>query len=194
MPAPRTRVLRLALPLPLPSLFDYLPPEGVDPDERWAGCRARVTFGKKVLVGVIAEAGEAEVSDGLRRVEEILDPVPLLHGELFRSLRWAAAYYHRPLGDVLATALPALLRQGEALPDTARHAWRLTEAGATARTRLRAGTRPRAMAERLAAAPVDENLLADIEQWRATLRSLQERGFVVREVVQEAASAEPTRS
>jgi len=31
---------------------------------------------------------------------------------LSRRLRWAAGYYHAPLGEVLATALPGLLRSG----------------------------------------------------------------------------------
>jgi primosomal protein N' (replication factor Y) len=193
MPAPETTVLRLALPLPLPALFDYLPPADLAADPAWVGCRARVEFGKKRLIGVIAEVGAAQVSEGLRRVEAVLDGRPLLDGELWRSLRWAASYYHRPFGDVLATALPALLRQGEPLPDTARHGWRLTEAGGTARTRLRAGTRPRAMAERLAGGMVDEQELAAMDQWRATLRTLQQRGFAERMPTGNAPSAIPSR-
>ena len=39
-------MLRVALPVPLPQAFDYLPPagQGVGPD--WLGCRVRVPFGR----------------------------------------------------------------------------------------------------------------------------------------------------
>jgi primosomal protein N' (replication factor Y) len=194
MPAPETTVLRLALPLPLPRFFDYLPPEGIAAHAGWVGLRARVPFGNKQLVGVVAEVGPAEAREGLRPVQALLDSTPLLPDELWQTLRWAAGYYHRPLGDVLATALPALLRQGEALPDTARHAWRLTEAGQTARPRLRAGTRPRAMAERLAVGTTAEDELAQFEQWRATLRTLQRRGHAERIVLEGAAAQAPARA
>ena len=53
----------------------------------------------------------------LRALLGQLDPEPLFHGELLHSLRWLARYVHAPLGEVLATALPAALRRGEPLPD-----------------------------------------------------------------------------
>ena len=76
----------------------------------------------------------------------------LFHGELFESLRWLARYTHAPLGEVLATALPAALRRGEPLPDTHAWAWRLTEEGATRLASLRAGSKPRHFAGLLQAA------------------------------------------
>ncbi|MEE7547792.1 hypothetical protein HF319_12760, partial [Xanthomonas sp. Kuri4-1] len=50
--------LRVALPVPLPRLFDYLPPPGAAPAEP-VGCRVRVPFGSRELVGVVVEPGEA---------------------------------------------------------------------------------------------------------------------------------------
>src|SRR6186713_2972965 len=133
-------VLRVALPLPLPRLFDYAGADGRPALPEQVGCRVRVPFGTRELVGLVAATGPAEAGDvELRAVSSVLDDMPLLHGELADSLRWLARYTHAPLGEVLATALPAALRRGEPLPDTHAWAWQLTEAGHTVLPGLRAG-------------------------------------------------------
>jgi len=201
-------VLRLALPLPLPQLFDYRPPAGLSAEPGLIGRRARVPFGSRSLIGVIAEVGPPERAEApLREAEAVLDAAPLLHGELLASLRWLARYTHAPLGDVLSTALPATLRRGEPLPETQGWAWRLTEAGRTALPRLRG--RPRRVAEVLAGLPaaqrqdtrgpaaepaarhaaderpegdgIDEiRLDTTLDDWRTAARSLRERGLAER--------------
>ena len=195
-------VLRLALPLPLPQLFDYRPPAGLSAEPGLVGRRAQVPFGPRSLVGVIAEVGPPERPDApLRAADAVLDAAPVLQGELLASLRWLARYTHAPLGEVLATALPAALRRGDPLPETQAWAWRLTEAGRTALPRLRG--RPRRLADRLTGPPteaeaaaleppeatdgtpqaeaVDETRLdAALDDWRAAARSLRERGLIER--------------
>lgn len=182
MSAPATRLLQVALPLPLPRLFDYLPPPGHGASEADIGRRVRVPFGRRELIGVIAGIGPADTGDGreLRPADALLDAAgPVLHGELLDSLRWLARYLHTPLGEVLATALPSTLRQGEALPDTGIILWQLTEAGHTALPRLRAGSRTRRLAELLAAAALDEAALGDrLDGWREAARALAKRGLV----------------
>jgi primosomal protein N' (replication factor Y) len=187
---PIAPVLRVALPVPLPRLFDYLPPPGEVADAGWAGCRVRVPFGSRELVGVVAGLGAPDPqAPEARPALARLDPLPLLAGELAASLHWLAGYLHAPLGEVLATALPAALRRGEPLPDTHAWAWRLTEAGATALPALRAG-RPRHLAGLLQPAPMAEALLDDaLQGWRAAARTLAERGLVERVAI--AATAEP---
>ncbi|MBB5207790.1 primosomal protein N' [Chiayiivirga flava] len=182
MPDRVPSVLRVALPLPLPRLFDYLPPRGVAASAALVGRRVRVGFGSKVLVGIVAGIDAPDPAAGtLREADAVLDATALFDAELDASLRWAAGYWQRALGDVFATALPGPLRHGEPLPDTARAVWRLTEAGATATPALRAGTRPRALAERLRAGAQDEDALAAWSpQWRTPLRSLARRGLVER--------------
>src|SRR5688572_6210040 len=156
---PEACVLRVALPLPLPRLFDYLPAAGSRPGPHHRGRRVQVPFGSRELVGVVADVGPpAADAPDLRAAVAVLDPAPLLHGELFDSLQWLARYLHAPLGEVLATALPAALRRGEPLPATHAWAWRLTEAGRSALPGLRAG-RPRRFAELLRSAPSDEDTL-----------------------------------
>jgi primosomal protein N' (replication factor Y) len=190
-PAADNPVLRVALPLPLPRLFDYRPIGGIA-DPEMIGCRVRVPFGPRELVGVVAGVGPAaDGIDGLRDAIAILDPAPLLGGELFDSLQWLARYNHAALGDVFATALPASLRRGDALPATDRWAWQLTEAGHAARTGLRAGSRPRRLADHLVDGGSDEESLADaVDGWRAAARALAGRGLIVR-VASTAASQAP---
>lgn len=176
-------ILRVALPLPLPRLFDYRAPGTEAATSDWIGRRVRVPFGPRELVGVVAEIGPAE--DGTHELREILarlDDAPLLHGELADSLRWLSRYTHAPLGEVLATALPAALRRGEPLPDTHAWAWRLTEAGATHLPALRAGTRPRRFADLVQAAGLhgEDALDAAMDDWRTAARALAKRGIVER--------------
>ncbi|WP_140726469.1 primosomal protein N' [Pseudomonas sp. Hp2] len=178
------RTLQVALPVPLPQLFDYLPPSGTAVPDDAIGRRVGVPFGPRELAGVVVGLGEQAAPDGLREILAWHDDVPLLTGELPRSLQWLARYTHAPLGEVLATALPGPLRRGEALPDTRTWAWRLTEAGHTGRPGLRRGTRPARLAELLAAAPIDEDRLdLQLEGWREAARSLSRRGLAERVAV-----------
>ncbi|WP_434212392.1 primosomal protein N' [[Pseudomonas] boreopolis] len=178
------RTLQVALPVPLPQLFDYLPPSGTAVPDDAIGRRVGVPFGPRELAGVVVGLGEQAAPDGLREILAWHDDVPLLAGELPRSLQWLARYTHAPLGEVLATALPGPLRRGEALPDTRTWAWRLTEAGHTGRPGLRRGTRPARLAELLAAAPIDEDRLdLQLEGWREAARSLSRRGLAERVAV-----------
>ena len=174
-------VLKVALPLPLPRLFDYLPADGAAADADAIGRRVRVAFGNRGMCGVVAAIGPAEAAhaDALKPVEW-LEPEPLFSGELLASLRWLARYLHAPLGEVLATALPAALRRGEPLPDTHAWGWCLTEAGATALPAMRIG-RPRALAQWLASGSRDEAALDALQSgWRTAMRALLHRGLVER--------------
>lgn len=183
MPAsllPPASTLRIALAVPLPQLFDYLAPPGTAPTEP-VGCRVQVPFGPREMVGVVVEQGCATSTEGLRAAQAWLDPAPLLRGELWDSLRWLARYTHAPLGEVLSTALPGPLRRGEPLPDTHHWGWQLTAAGRARRDTLRAGSRPRQLAELLADAVVDEDVIgARMDDWRPAARSLDKRGLAER--------------
>jgi primosomal protein N' (replication factor Y) (superfamily II helicase) len=107
-------VLQIAVPAPLFQAFDYLPPAGVDAHTLRPGLRLRVPFGRGRRVGVLlGAAAQTEVSAArLKRALEILDDEPVLPPDLLELCRWAADYYHHPLGEVLATALPTRLREG----------------------------------------------------------------------------------
>ena len=97
---PAAPCLQVALPLPLPRLFDYLPPAGVEATPALVGQRVRVPFGPRELVGVVAAIGTPEPGVELRQAHALPDPEPLLAGELLDSLRWLARYTHAAPGEV----------------------------------------------------------------------------------------------
>ncbi|HEY0231409.1 MAG TPA: primosomal protein N', partial [Dokdonella sp.] len=148
-------ILRLALPVPLNTLFDYRAPAGVAPT---AGCRVLVPFGKRAVVGVVVEQAAASDldDDKLKPIERVLDERPLLTPELMSTLRWAARYYHHPLGEVLQAALPVALRSARELPLCGIEALQSTPAGvaALADPKRRRGTHGDALLEVLAAGPL----------------------------------------
>ena len=188
---PTCPTLRIALPVPLPQTFDYLPPPGSPaPDAGDKGRRVRVPFGNRELVGMVEGIGAVQDQATLREALQWLDGPPLLGGELHASLRWLARYTHAPLGEVVATALPAPLRRGEPLPDTHAWGWELTAAGREGAARLRGGSRPRRLAELLGDGALGEEVLAvRMDGWREAGRSLLKRGFAQRVALAESAPA-----
>jgi len=94
-------VLRVALDVPLPKLFDYRAEEATRAD---IGYRALVPFGKKHRVGVIVDvAAKSEVADSrLRAVGRILRDVPPLPRDWLALAQFCSDYYQRPLGEVVA--------------------------------------------------------------------------------------------
>jgi len=181
VPADDVVVLRVALPLPLPRLFDYAAPAGTTAMPDAIGRRVRVPFGPRELTGIVAavEAPDMSTTAELRTAIAWLDDAAMFHGELFESLRWLSRYAHAPLGEVLATALPAVLRRGEPLPDTHAWAWRLTAAGSEPLVALRG--KPQRLAELLRDGARDEASLDDaLDGWRSAARALHKRGLAER--------------
>ncbi len=187
--------LQLALPVPLPTLFDYAPAAGLAVGMDDVGRRLRVPFGAREMVGIVAGVAEVAPEVALREAGAFLDNQPVLAGELWTSLHWLARYLHAPLGEVLATALPASLRRGDPLPDIAEYGWRLTEAGHTALPGLRAGA-PRQLAEWLQAQGIGSELELDIAQpgWRAPMRNLRKRTLVERIDIEAPSSGQATHT
>lgn len=124
-------VLRVAVPAPVPTLFDYLPPLGVLPSELAPGMRVRVPFGTASRVGLLIELA-AESDQPLERLKlasSLLDRAPLIDAAELRYWLWAAHYYHHPVGDALLGALPLSLRRGGTGSEGPVSGWRLTPAG-----------------------------------------------------------------
>lgn len=104
--------------VPLSREFDYLAPNtGALPS---AGCRVLVPFGRRQQVGlVLGHSNESSLPAGkIRRCNAAIDDSPLLAAADLRLIRFTSDYYHHPIGEVVAAALPALLRQGKALHPT----------------------------------------------------------------------------
>ncbi len=189
-------IVRVALPTPLRRLFDYRAgPAGHDPIA--AGTRVRVPFGQRRLIGVAMEtAASSELpEERLKPVLERLDPHPIFDPATLALLGWAADYYHHPVGEVLAAALPKALRLGAAI-DSAEERWIFTPAGLEAYTRGDPRRAPRqrqllaALAEGAGAAPAgtDASPLAagltavaldeKLGSWREAARALIARGWL----------------
>ena len=187
------RILKVAVNVPLSRQFDYLPPdaERVPP----LGGRVLVPFGRQRLVGVVTgHAAESDLpASKLRHAIATLDDTPLLSAEDLWLIRFTSAYYHHPLGEVVAAALPALLRQGRSLHPTLNYI-AVTDAGAAADIEALAKRAPR-QAELLETVRdaggngIDVETLAELlPNWSRAAKPLLEKGLATRF---EARLAEP---
>ena len=114
MPANNASILRIALPVPLRRLFDYLVPTDFDIETLQPGLRVSVPFGRQQLTGALIEIADQSSFpvNKLKRALAILDKEPPLTPVLFELAQWAACYYQYPLGEVLSALLPQTLREG----------------------------------------------------------------------------------
>ncbi|HEY1182022.1 MAG TPA: primosomal protein N' [Rhodocyclaceae bacterium] len=105
-------ILRVALDVPLPRLFDYLCDAAEDGD---VGRRVRVPFGRGEKVGlIVAVLGESDQpADKLKFAAEILRDMPALPADWITLCEFCARYYQHPLGEVMSLALPPMLRRGK---------------------------------------------------------------------------------
>ena len=111
-------ILKVAVNVPLSREFDYLPPKkGSEP---FVGSRVRVPFGRREQVGmVLGFANESDVpADKMRRCTGVLDETAILSEADLWLIRFTSDYYHHPVGEVVAAALPSLLRHGKPLHPT----------------------------------------------------------------------------
>ena len=110
----KSPVIRVAINAPLSRLFDYLAPEDGNAKP---GCRVRVPFGRRPQTGLVMEtANSTDVPENkLKRASALLDDEPVLTEADLWLIRFTSDYYHHPIGEVAAAALPALIRQGKPL-------------------------------------------------------------------------------
>ena len=114
------KILRVALDVPLASLFDYAQPEGVEAE---VGDRVVVPFGARQRLGVVIErAQDSAYQAKLKPIAGVRDDAPRLGSEWLALIRFLATYYQRPLGETAIGALPPRLRSLKALPRAARRA------------------------------------------------------------------------
>lgn len=110
-------ILRVAIDAPVYGVFDYLPPLDWLLVPLARGLRLLVPFGNSRRIGFLWEHSESTTCDplALKAVLEFVDMEPLWSAEDLDLFSWTAHYYHYPVGEVLAMALPKRLRQGGAL-------------------------------------------------------------------------------
>jgi primosomal protein N' (replication factor Y) len=176
------RVARVAVPSPLARHFDYLLPVGVPVP--LPGMRVRVPFGRRETIGVIlGVSADSDVPRAkLKTLGRVLDAEPLLPSPLMELLTWASTYYHHPIGDVVTTALPVLLRRGAAPTSAGEKYYCLTEAARdlAPETFKRSPVQQRVI-QALHEHPegLNATALAQVAgNWRDAMRRLDARGFI----------------
>src|SRR5271170_3008562 len=178
-------ILQIALDTPLRRIFDYRPPadfvEMEPSDAPRLGVRVRVPFGRQQLIGIlVGVAAESSVaSQKLRAAIDMVVAHPIVDPVTFDLLLWAAEYYHHPLGEVFAAALPASLRAGQPARQTTEW-WSLSETG---RGELSSPSTRRAPQQRALLAWFAQRERASAEEVAeafkaAQLRALAARGWV----------------
>lgn len=124
-------ILRVAVPVPLYGVFDYLAPIDFPLEKLQPGLRVKVPWRRKEIVGILLDISKQAQNPALKLKATIavIDTLPLFPSSIMSLLKFAADYYQHPIGEVFASALPTLLRQGkestyrkislfEALPET----------------------------------------------------------------------------
>jgi primosomal protein N' (replication factor Y) len=179
-------ILQIALDTPLRQVFDYLPPAelagSASPHHLPLGVRVRVPFGRRYLIGVLVGTSQDSsiARPKLKSALQILDSRAVFDPATFDLLCWAAEYYHHPIGEVMAAALPRGLRMGQpAQPST--DSWVLTAAG---RQRLLDPGRqaPRQHALLAWLAQRGRATAHDVSEFKpAHFRRLAQRGWIIAE-------------
>lgn len=175
------KVLKVALPVPLRQVFDYLPPDhGAVPP---AGTRVVVPFGSRQLVGIVVQSqAETELTAGrLLSIIEVLDQGrAVLDGDLLKLMQWCWQYYKHAPGDVLQAALPPALRKRKAvLPEAPLHYFltplgeeRLGQGAGKARAQF-------TLLQQLQDGPQSADELKILgDRWRPTLKRVMGQGWV----------------
>jgi primosomal protein N' (replication factor Y) len=121
-------IVRVALDVPLDSLFDYVA-EGASADD--VGLRVLVPFGPRQRVGVVvAVADNSEIDAArLKPVLRIYRDIPPLTPDLLELYAFCNRYYHHPLGEIILNALPTGLRRAQPVRIKTTSRYRLTGPG-----------------------------------------------------------------
>src|SRR5574340_1141453 len=122
-------IVRVALDVPLPTLFDYTVADGIAVA---IGQRVTVPFGRRELVGVVMECVAATdmAPERIKPVRQVLHDSMPLSAELLALLRFCSDYYRYPIGQTVLSALPARLRSDKPVIGKPNLSYRLSASGA----------------------------------------------------------------
>jgi len=118
-------IVRVALDVPLPTLFDYTVAEGVSVA---IGQRVIVPFGRRQMVGVVMEcvATTDVAPERVKPVRQVLHDSAPLSAELLDLLRFCSDYYRYPIGQTVLAALPTRLRSDKPIISKPNLSYRLS--------------------------------------------------------------------
>ncbi|HEX5792986.1 MAG TPA: primosomal protein N', partial [Rheinheimera sp.] len=186
-------VVRVALPVPLRQHFDYL----IDAQQQpLVGCRVLVPFGNRKLIGIIWQIAPDDgfEQSKLKTVLQLLDRSAVLPPILCQLLSFAADYYHHPLGEVLISALPALLREGRNLNDYQPKAYQLTVKGQQLEmASLKRSVKQQALWQALHSHQLTESVVLQ-QHSRSTLKQLLDKQLAEEIIVPPAPFTPPAKA
>lgn len=129
--------VRVAVPVYLFDCFDYLLSQQ-QYEQAEVGARVAVSFGRQNLVGIIMQKlppdEPLDPRFKLKNITELLDDRAIIDETVLNLLKWSAQYYQFPIGEVVHSALPTLLRQGKPYNLLAR-TWKLLDMNAESKVR-----------------------------------------------------------
>ncbi len=192
---PHVYRVRVAVPVHIFDCFDYrLSPEQYQ--QAQVGARVAISFGRQNLVGVIVEklAPDHPIDPRfkLKAISELLDQEAILPAEVLTLLTWSANYYQFPIGEVIQTALPALLRQGKPYNLLAR-VWKVLDLEAEAKLKRSEKQRDAYKILKLHPQGTLEHILNLSGIDNATLKALSNKGIIQCELETQDFSPEPVQ-
>ncbi len=179
------RFCDVSLPVPLDQPFTYVLPDTLRHRVK-EGCRLVVPFGTRKMTGVVLRCHDDEPGPDIatREALRLIDGVPVLGADLLALGKWIAGYYCAPLGEVLRSMLPlaAEIRSGKT--------YSISDAGRDAVRQLLFDASPEdpvvQVLRLLEMRPLSSAYLAKkLPLADKALKSLERRGFVVAEQIQE---------
>ncbi len=172
-------IARVALPVPLDKLFDYLIPSGAYPV---VGGRVSVPFGRQTLVGIVIELTDQSsfAREQLKALYQVLDHQPLWAAPLYKLLMWCSQYYQYPLGETLSNAMPSALRKGKPAEWAKVVEWQLTEAGKNQLMQgLGRAVQQAKVMYMLSSGALSQQAFIDADVSSSVLKNLREKGWIV---------------
>ncbi len=172
-------IIKVAVASPFPEPLDYLAEEFADRVE--VGMRVVVPFQRGQKVGIITEvnATSSLAQNKLKGIAAVL-PEHKVSDDVLQLLKWAANYYHYPIGQAAETALPAGLRRIKPMQLPTPQVWQLTEKGLTVDLdSLKRAPKQQKVLRLLAEQAMDAiTLNSRLDDWRASIKRLVELGYV----------------
>lgn len=101
----------VAAPTPLRTHFHYRVSQG---QPARVGARVLVPFGNRKLAGIVTALNTIPNIDTsrIKNIIEVYDSSADVTPTIIKLCEWASDYYQHPVGEVFASALPSLVRQG----------------------------------------------------------------------------------
>ncbi len=100
---------QVVIPSPLKEPLLYKVPSALQ-GRLELGMRVLVPLGKRKVTGIVFDFAQETSLEKVREVLTVLDDRPVLDLTILKLCRWISNYYISPVGEVLSTALPPLLR------------------------------------------------------------------------------------